>query len=86
MTTLVKPQKIYDEFIDFIAQGTSPENVTNFQFSEAAKEQIEDLVERAKIADLSPFEKTELEEFLVVEHLIRLAKAKAHHYLRSVSH
>ena len=86
MTTLVKAQKIYDEFIDFIAQGTSPENVTTFQFSEGTKEQIEDLVERAKIADLSLPEKAELEEFLVVEHLIRLAKAKAHQYLQSVSH
>jgi hypothetical protein len=85
MTTLVKTQKIYDEFIDFIAQGTSPESVTKFQFSEATKEQIEDLVERAKLADLSPSEKTELEQFLVVEHLIRLAKAKAHQYLQSVS-
>lgn len=85
MTTLVKTQKIYDEFIDFIAQGTSPERVTQFQFSEAAKEKIDDLVERAKLADLSPSEKNELEQFLVVEHLIRLAKAKAHQYLKSVS-
>ncbi|NEP11094.1 MAG: hypothetical protein F6K14_12945 [Symploca sp. SIO2C1] len=85
MNTLVKTQKIYEEFIDFIAQGTSPESVTKFQFSEATKEQIEDLVERAKIADLSSAEKNELEQFLVVEHLIRLAKAKAHQYLKSVS-
>ncbi|NEQ85345.1 MAG: hypothetical protein F6K26_36085 [Moorea sp. SIO2I5] len=85
MTTLVKTQKIYDEFIDFVAQGTSPESVTKFQFSEATKEQIDDLVERAKLGDLSPSEKNELEQFLVVEHLIRLAKARAHQYLKSVS-
>ena len=85
MTILIKTQKIYDEFIDFVAQGTSPESVIEFQFSEATKEQIEDLVEHAKIADLSPSEKTELEQFLVVEHLIRLAKAKAHQYLKSIS-
>ncbi|NEO41603.1 MAG: hypothetical protein F6J90_36860 [Moorea sp. SIOASIH] len=85
MTTLVTTQKIYDEFIDLVAQGTSPESVTKFQFSEATKEQIEDLVERAKLGDLSPSEKNELEQFLVVEHLIRLAKARAHQYLKSVS-
>ncbi|WP_424100572.1 hypothetical protein [Moorena producens] len=85
MTTLVKHQKIYDEFIDFVAQGTSPESVTKFQFSEATKEQIYDLVERAKLGDLSQSEKNELEQFLVVEHLIRLAKARAHQYLKSVS-
>ncbi|NET67311.1 MAG: hypothetical protein F6K63_24170 [Moorea sp. SIO1G6] len=85
MTTLVKTQKIYDEFINFIAQGTSPKSVTKFQYSEATKEQIDDLVERAKLGDLSPSEKNELEQFLVVEHLIRLAKARAHQYLKSVS-
>ncbi|NEO44262.1 MAG: hypothetical protein F6K55_09060 [Moorea sp. SIO4A3] len=85
MTTLVKNQKIYDEFIDFVAQGTSPESVTKFQFSETTKEQIDDLVERAKLGDLSPSEKNELEQFLVVEHLIRLAKARAHQYLKSIS-
>ncbi|NEQ09543.1 MAG: hypothetical protein F6K37_27435 [Moorea sp. SIO4E2] len=85
MTTLVKNQKIYDEFIDFVAQKTSPESVTKFQFSEATKEKIDDLVERAKLGDLSPSEKNELEQFLVVEHLIRLAKARAHQYLKSVS-
>lgn len=85
MTTLVKTQKIYDEFIDFVAQGTSPESITKFQFSESAKEQIEDLVERAKTADLSQSEKAELEQFLVVEHMIRLIKAKAHQHLKLAS-
>ncbi|AFZ15437.1 hypothetical protein Cri9333_4658 [Crinalium epipsammum PCC 9333] len=85
MTTLVKQQKIYDEFIDFIAQGTTPEDVTKFQFSEATKEQIEDLVERAKTGELSTDDKSELEQLLVIEHIIRLAKAKAHKYLQSVS-
>ncbi|NEQ16528.1 MAG: hypothetical protein F6K44_23200 [Moorea sp. SIO3E2] len=84
MTTLVTTQTIYDAFIDFVAQGTSPESLTKFQFSEATKEQIDDLVERAKLGDLSPSEKNELEQFLGVEHLIRLAKARAHQYLKSV--
>lgn len=83
MTTLVKYQKIYDEFIDLIAQGTTPESVTKFKFSETTKERIEDLVERAKNAQLSTDEKTELDQLLVVEHIIRLAKAKAHQYILS---
>ncbi len=84
MTTLLKTQKIYDEFIDLIAKGATPESVAKFQFSETTKEQIEDLVEQAKIGDLSPDEKNELDELLVVEHIIRLVKAKAHKYLQSV--
>lgn len=83
MTTLLKNQTIYDEFIDFIAKGTTPESVTKFQFSETTKELMGDFIERAKTGDLLPDEKNELEQLLVVEHLIRLAKAKAHQYLIS---
>ncbi|MFB2919686.1 MULTISPECIES: hypothetical protein [Aerosakkonema] len=85
MTALLKTQKIYDEFIDFIAKGTTPESMAKFQFSEATKEQIEDLVERAKIGEISEQEKNEIAQLLVVEHIIRLAKAKAHKYLQSVA-
>ncbi len=83
MTTLIKSTKIYDEFIDFIAQGVSPESLTQFQFSESTKEQIEDLVYRAKNGELTQEEKKELDELLFIEHLIRVTKAKAHKYMKA---
>ena len=85
MNTLVKNQKIYDEFIDFIAQGTTPESVTKFQFSEATKERIEDLVYLAKSGELTLEDKKELDELLFVDHLITMIKAKAHQYIQSQS-
>ena len=85
MNTLVKNQKIYDEFIDFIAQGTTPESVTNFQFSEATKERIEDLVYLAKSGELTLEDKKKLDELLFVDHLITMIKAKAHQYIQSQS-
>lgn len=85
MTTLIQRKRIYDEFIDFIAQGANPEDVTKFQFSESTKEQIEDIVDRAKNGDLTKEEQQELDELLVVEHLITLTKAKAYKHIQSKS-
>jgi hypothetical protein len=85
MTTLLKYQKTYEEFIDFIAQGTTPESVTKFQFSEATKERIEDLVYLAKSGELTLEDKKELDELLFVDHLITMIKAKAHQYIQSQS-
>ncbi|MGF1935822.1 MAG: hypothetical protein RM347_015785 [Nostoc sp. ChiQUE02] len=44
MTTSVNTTKVYDEIVEFIATGTTPQSVINFQFSNAAKERLEDLV------------------------------------------
>lgn len=85
MTTLVKNTKIYDEFLDFIAQGTTSEQLTQFQFSTSTKEQIEDLVYRAKNGELTQEDKKELDELLLIEHLIMITKAKAYQYLKSQS-
>jgi len=85
MNALVTKNRVYDEVIDFIAAGTTPLSVINFQLSDPAKERLEDLVYRAKTAELSPDEKSELDKFLVIEHIMRLAKAKAHQYIQSTT-
>ena len=43
--TITQATKIYDEFIEFIAGGTTPESLTQFQYSEQTKERIEDIAE-----------------------------------------
>lgn len=73
--------RAYEEIIDFIAAGTSPQNVVAFRPSESAKERVADLIYREKMAALSPDEKSELDHYLQLEHLMRLAKARAHHYI-----
>jgi hypothetical protein len=73
--------KVYDEIIDFIAAGTTPQSVANFQLSDAGKERLEYLVYQHQTEGLTGDEKKELEHFLTLEHIIRLAKAKAHQYI-----
>lgn len=66
----------FDEIIDFIA-GYEPERVINFHPSEKTQERVEWLLEKKKEDLLSLEEKSELDYFLILEHIIRLAKARA---------
>jgi DNA polymerase/3'-5' exonuclease PolX len=73
--------RAYEEIVEFIAAGTSPRAVVAFQPSEAAKARVADLVQREKTTGLSPEETAELDHYLQLEHLMRLAKARARTHL-----
>lgn len=73
--------KAYEEVIDFIAAGTTPQNFVDFRPSEEAQARVEDLLEREKDGALSSAEKSELDHYLQIEHLMRLAKARARDFL-----
>jgi len=75
--------KAYEEVIDFIAAGSSPRAVIDFRPSEAAKMRVVELVDREKGGSLSVDEKVELEDYLRLEHMMRLAKARAKLHLAS---
>ncbi len=67
----------YDEIIDFIAAGTTPDSVAHFEPSQATKDFVADLIHKEKTIGLTAAESTELEQFMTLEHLMRLAKARA---------
>ncbi len=73
--------RAYEEIIDFIAAGTTPSGVIAFQPSEEAKARVADLIQREKTTGLSTEETTELNHYLQLEHLMRLAKARARTHL-----
>lgn len=81
MTTSINTAKVYDEIIEFIAAGTTPQSVIDFKLSDAIKDRLEDLVYRAKTEALTASDRQELNYFLTLEHIMRLAKAKAHQYI-----
>ncbi|AFZ20781.1 hypothetical protein [Allocoleopsis franciscana] len=83
MTTSVKTTKVYDEMIEFIAAGTTPQSVIAFKLSTAAQERLEDLVYRHQTGELTPEEKRELDHFLTLEHIMTLAKARAYTYIQA---
>jgi hypothetical protein len=83
MNTATKTIKVYDEIVDFIASGTTPQSVIDFHLSEAAQERLEDLIYNAKNNALTKEDKRELDHFLTIEHILTLAKAKAHRYINT---
>ncbi len=74
--------RAYEEIVEFIAAGTRPETVAAFQPSDAAKARVAELVVKEKRAGLAPEEVSELDHYLQLEHLMRLAKARARQHLK----
>jgi len=71
----------YFEIIDFLAAGTTSEAVAHFRPSPQAQQRVSELIEREKDHDLSREEKAELDHFMELEHILRMAKAKARQIL-----
>jgi hypothetical protein len=73
----------YEEVVDFIAAGTTPDSVAAFRASEATREKVAELIHKQKTVGLSEDEAAELGHFLQLEHIMRLAKARARQHLRA---
>lgn len=69
--------RAYDEIVDFIAAGTTPESVARFEPSRETKDYVADLIHKEKTSELTPEEASDLDHYLKLEHLMRLAKARA---------
>ena len=68
---------VYDEIVDFIA-GSDPRRVLYFKASEATNQRVTELLEKERENRISESEKEELDHYLMLEHIMRLAKAKAY--------
>ena len=69
--------KSYEEIIDFIAAGTTPEAVVAFHPSDSVQQRVAYLVERSKDGSISVEVQSELEDYLQLEHIMIMAKARA---------
>ena len=73
----------YDEILDFLAAGTTPQGIADFRPSIEAQSRVRELIDRRSDGALSAAEDEELEEYLRLEHLMVMAKARAQLRLRS---
>ena len=69
--------RIYEEIVDFIAAGSTSAAVADWMPSQEARDRVAELIDGEKADTLSPDEKAELNHYLELEHLMRLAKARA---------
>lgn len=72
-------QATYDSVADFLA-SMNPARILELHAPEAMQQRLEELLEKEKETGLTKEEKDELDHYIVLERLIRLAKANA--YLR----
>ncbi|MEZ5583675.1 MAG: hypothetical protein R3F37_13800 [Candidatus Competibacteraceae bacterium] len=70
--------RVYEEIVEFIAAGTTTDSVVQFEASQEVKDRVAELIHRAKTGKLSSDEISELNHFMQLEHIMRLAKARAH--------
>jgi hypothetical protein len=69
--------RVYEEVIDFLASGASPEEIIAYTPSDGAKARVWELIQRKKASELSPEGDEELAVYAQLEHIMRLAKARA---------
>lgn len=74
-------QNTYDSVADFIA-SMNPQRVLEMKASKEMQDRLEELIHKEKDEGLSVKEKDELDHYIVLERLIRLAKARALFRLR----
>jgi hypothetical protein len=65
--------------LDMLAQQPDPRAVLNLAPSPVLQDRLGELLNRSKAGELSREEALELERYLTVEHLVRLAKGHAYH-------
>ena len=69
-------QLVYNQIADFIA-AMNPAKVLEMRAPQEASERLENLIAKEKETALTPTEKDELDHYLILERLIRLAKVHA---------
>jgi len=69
--------RVYDEMIDFITSAPSPEEIVSFSPSANSQNRLEYLQFKRREDGLTEEELHELEQFIMIEHIMRMAKAKA---------
>jgi predicted butyrate kinase (DUF1464 family) len=76
-------QTVYDHVADFIAE-MNPAKLLQLRATDNDRERLEALIEKEKDGILTFSEKDELDHYLVLERLIRLAKAHARQRLAAL--
>jgi hypothetical protein len=74
--------KSYEEVIDFIAAGTTPEAVVAFRPSADTQRRLAELVGRSQDGSISAEDQSEFEDYLQLEHIMIMAKARARQHTK----
>ncbi len=68
---------VYQEFIDYLAQVATPEQILSFKVSEAMQQRADELLDRNNEGELTPEEQAELQQMLQFDRMVSILKARA---------
>jgi hypothetical protein len=75
--TVASPDMLFEELSEYFLSHMSPEEIIAFKPSDALDERLHELLDKNGAGTLTREERTELDRFLQVNHLLILLKAKA---------
>lgn len=70
--------KIYEEIANFIAKSAGAEKLTAFRPSKAVARRVEALTQKHKTGVITKAERDELDHYVMMEHVMSMAKARSH--------
>ncbi len=74
---MVVHRAAYDEIAEFIAD-MAPQKLAEYHASPSLQDRVEYLLDKNQEDGLSESERSELEHYLLIDHLISLAKIRAY--------
>ena len=81
---MIAYQSVYDSLAEFIAT-LDPIKVLGFHAPTKIQERVEELLEKKQDLGLALTEQEELDHYLILEHIVRLAKSRARLHLSQTS-
>ena len=75
--------RAYDELIDVLTCGATMERLANFRSSQETQARVSELIERNKVGVITGEEIAEMEEYLAIEHVMIMTKARARERLQA---
>ena len=71
------PKALFDEITDFLAAAPTTEQIIAFKPSEILDHRLHELLDKNSRGEITPDECDELDEFLRMNHLLKMIKLKA---------
>lgn len=69
--------RAFDEIVDLLTSCPTPEEVLSFKPSPKMQKRVSFLLDKKKNDQLTEEEKQEMDHFMIIEHLMRMAKLRA---------
>jgi hypothetical protein len=75
---------IKDIVTDFLGSGPSLAEIAAYRLPDDLQQRAHDLLEKNRMGTLSADERSEMDEFRQIDHLLTLVKTKAHKHLEEI--